>query len=69
MGFTCEEKEKIRNSSKNFNEEYKKAINEWRKMGKYTADEVEDLAYATLVLSNVGVTPEQYGIIYNAKHN
>lgn len=69
MGFTCEEKEKIRNSSKNFDEEYKKAINEWRKMGKYTADEVEDLAYATLVLYNVGVTPEQYGIIYNTKHN
>lgn len=69
MGFTLEEKKKIRESNDNFEEKYKKYISEWLKFGKYTPEEIEELAYATFVLSKVGLTPEQYGIIYNMNSN
>lgn len=69
MGFTIEEKKKIRESSDNFDEEYKKYISEWLKFGKYTPEEIEELAYVTFVLSKVELTPEQYRIIYNMKCN
>lgn len=69
MGFTIDEKKKIRESSDNFDEEYKKYISEWLKFGKYTPEEIEELAYATFVLNKVGLTPEQYGIIYNLNCN
>lgn len=69
MGFTIDEKKKIRESSDNFDDECKKYISEWLKFGKYTPEEIEELAYATFVLSKFGVTPEQYDIIYNMKCN
>lgn len=39
------------------------------KFGEYTEKEIEELSYATFVLNSVGITPEQYGIIYKKNFN
>ena len=35
----------------------------------YDQKEIEELSYATFVLNSVGITPEQYGIIYKKNFN
>ena len=69
MNFTSEEKRKIRETNNNFEEEFQKIKNEWGKFGEYTEKEIEELSYATFVLNSVGITPEQYGIIYKKNFN
>lgn len=63
MKLTAEQKEIIRNSIDNFDEKFIKIKEEFTHMG-YKENDAEDLTWASFVMINANVTPEEYDFYY-----
>jgi len=63
MNLTEEQKEIIKSSIKDFNMKFSKIKREFLNMG-YKENDAEDLAWASFVMINANVTPEEYDFYY-----
>lgn len=63
MKLTAEQKEIIKNSIDNFDEKFVRIKEEFTHMG-YKENDTEDLAWASFVMINANVTPEEYDFYY-----
>ncbi len=63
MNLTEEQKEIIKSSIEDFDMKFYKIKREFLNMG-YKENDVEDLAWASFVMINANVTPEEYDIYY-----
>lgn len=63
MNLTNKQKEIIKGSIDNFEEKFLEMKKEFSKMG-YEENVVEDLAWASFVMINANVTPEEYDFYY-----
>ena len=61
MNLTEEQKEIIKSSIEDFDMKFYKIKREFLNMG-YKENDVEDLAWASFVMINANVTPEEYDI-------
>lgn len=63
MNLTAEQKEIIRNSIENFDEKFMRIKEEFTHMG-YKENDANDLAWASFVMINANVAPEEYDFYY-----